>query len=305
MAIWLAFLLLVSLLAVGLVVLVVVVTTARPAHSLTAEVASARRHGLLTSVVSTLAFVVFTIVLLLAATRSGPGGAVRETSSWVGAVPLLAALLALGVLAAGELTWPRPRGLTREVNLNPRTPRDLVLPGWRLALVGLGGAAVVVIIVGGLAADASGGSVAAARATADGVVRSSAGPFPGWRYGAPQLAGLLAALAALAGVLRLAVLRPAVVHSDVETDNRLRAASASRAIRVVVSALALTTGANLFFGGSAGLRVFVAGWQDAVAAGALAFGVLLAVVGAGLVLAPAPRLPREAPVPAGRSGVPA
>lgn len=106
-----------------------------------------------------------------------------------------------------------------------------------------------------------------------------------------QLA-LACAGAPLAAVLCLVVLRPAVVRSDVATDNRLRAASAVRAVRLAVSALALTAAGDLFFGGSAVVRVHDPGWQQNAALGAMALGAALGVVGIVLVLLPAPRLPR-------------
>jgi hypothetical protein len=91
------------------------------------------------------------------------------------------------------------------------------------------------------------------------------------------------------------VLRPAVVRSDVATDNRLRSASAVRAVRVAVSGLALTSAGNLFFGGSTGIRVFDPGWQQTLSAGAMLLGAAVGVVGILVVLVPAPRLPKAAP----------
>jgi hypothetical protein len=104
------------------------------------------------------------------------------------------------------------------------------------------------------------------------------------------------ALLALYGVLRLVVLRPAVVRSDVATDNLLRAASAVRAVRVVVSALALTAAGNLFFGGATALRLYDPGWQQSLAVASMVLGGALGVAGILLVLAPAPRLPKADPV---------
>lgn len=275
---------------VGVVVLVVLTLTARPDHTLASEVASARRHGLVTSVLAATAFVA-TIAFLIALASRPSDGYVRL---WQGALPLTGAVVALLVLALGELTWPRPRGLQRQVNLNPRTLSDLVPQTWTRILVGLTVLTVAVIGFGWWAAHPYGHSLV--RVHEGGLQVDSASPFPGSDYGIPQLVALGVALLSLYGVLRLVVLRPAVVRSDVATDNRLRAASAVRAIRVVVSALALTAAGNLFFGGTTGLRLHDPGWQQNLSAAAMLVGGSLGVVGVLLVLAPAPRLPKADPV---------
>lgn len=275
---------------VGVVVLVVLTLTARPDHTLASEVASARRHGLVTSVLAATAFVA-TIAFLIALASRPSDGYVRL---WQGALPLTGAVVALLVLALGELTWPRPRGLQRQVNLNPRTLSDLVPQTWTRILVGLTVLTLSVIGFGWWAAHPYGHSLV--RVHEGGLQVDSASPFPGSDYGIPQLVALGVALLSLYGVLRLVVLRPAVVRSDVATDNRLRAASAVRAIRVVVSALALTAAGNLFFGGTTGLRLHDPGWQQNLSAAAMLVGGSLGVVGVLLVLAPAPRLPKADPV---------
>lgn len=275
---------------VGLVVLVALALTARPDHTLTSEVASARRHGLATSVLAEIAFVA-TIALLIAFVTQPSDGVVRL---WQGALPLLGAVVALLVLALGELTWPRPRGLQRQVNLNPRTMRDLVPRGWTLVLGGLGLLTLAVIGFGWWAAHPYGHSL---MRTEGDTYLATASPFPGSDYGRPQLVAIAVALLLLYGVLRLVVLRPAVVRSDVATDNRLRAASAVRAMRVIVSALALTSAGNLFFGGTTGLRLYDPGWQQNLSAAAMLLGAGLGVLGIVLVLAPAPRLPKADPAP--------
>jgi hypothetical protein len=274
---------------VGLVVLLVLALTARPDHALASEVASARRHGLVTAVLAGTAFV-GTIAFLIALAARPSDGYVRL---WQGALPLIGAVVALLVLGLGELTWPRPRGLQREARLNPRTLGDLVPQTWTRILVGLVLLTLAVIGFGWWAAHPNGHSLT--RADADDF-SATASPFPGADYGLPQLVALGVALLALYGVLRLVVLRPAVVRSDVATDNRLRAASAVRAIRVVASALALTAAGNLFFGGSTGLRLYDPGWQQNLSAAAMLLGAALGVLGILLALAPAPRLPNVDPV---------
>ena len=77
----------------------------------------------------------------------------------------------------------------------------------------------------------------------------------------------------------------------------LAAASAVRAVRVIVSALALTSAGNLFFGGTTGIRLYDPGWQQNLSAAAMLLGAGLGVLGIVLVLAPAPRLPKTDPVP--------
>jgi hypothetical protein len=275
---------------VGLAVLVMLTVTARPDHTLASSVASARRHGLVTSVLAGIVFVL-TIALLMAFVIQPSDGYVRL---WQGALPLIGAVGALLVLALGELTWPRPHGLQRHVNLNPRTFGDLMPRTWILTLAGLAVLTLAVIGFGWWAAHPHGHSLMLVHE--DGRHLASASPFPGSDYGVPQLVGLGVTLLALYGVLRLVVLRPAVVRSDVATDNRLRAASAVRAVRVVVCALALTAGGNLFFGGATGRRLYAPGWLENLSVAAMILGATLAVVGCLLVLAPAPRLPKADPV---------
>lgn len=279
----------------GLVALVALSLTARPDSTLPSEVASARRHGLVTSVLAQVAFVATMGLLIFLATRPSTDG-VRPTPLWLGALPLIGAIAALVVLMLGELTWPRPRGVRRQVNLNPRTLRDLVPRLWARVLLAMGGLTVAVIGLGWWAADPSGHALQ--RGPHGDIASSGASPFPGSDYGLPQLVTLAVALPLLYGALRLATLRPAVVRSDVATDNRLRAASTVRAIRVMVSALAFTCGGNLFFGGATGARLYDAGWQQSIFIAAMLLGLVLGVAGIGLVLAPAPRLPRTDPADA-------
>ncbi len=278
---------------VGLVMLVVLSLTARPDHTLSSEVASARRHGLVTSVLAAVTFVAAVAFLILLAGRPDDGH-VRPTPLWLGAIPLIGAVVALGVLAIGELTWPRPRGVQRQANLDPRSVQTLLPRAWGRVLAVLSISTVAVIMVGWWAADPSGHALTYSDGQGFG---ASTGPFPGADYGLPQLVALGVALVALYGVLRLVVLRPAVVRSDVPTDNRLRSASAVRAVRVVVSALALTAAGDLFFGGSAGVRLYDPGWQQTLAFGAMLLGAALGLAGTLLVLTPAPRLPRTPTAP--------
>jgi hypothetical protein len=277
--------------SVGLVLLVVLSLTARPDYTLPSEVASARRHGLVTSVLAAIAFVAAVAFLILLASRPSDGH-VRPTPLWLGALPLIGAVAALGVLAIGELTWPRPRGVQRQANLEPRSVRTLLPRGWARILAVLSVSTVAVILAGWWAADPSGHALTSSEGEG---FSASTSPFPGADYGLPQLVALGVALVALSGVLRLVVLRPAVVRSDIATDNRLRAASAVRAVRVVVSGLALTAAGDLFVGGSTGVGHFGPGWEQNLSGAAMLVGAGLGALGVVLVLVPAPRLPRTAP----------
>lgn len=288
-------------LAFGMVVLVVLAVTARPGHTLPTEVASARRHALVTSVVAQVSFVL-TLVFLVAFAGRPHDGAVRPTPVWLGALPLIAACVALLVLAVGELTWPRPREPQRQVTLNPRGVRDLLPPGWTLVLGLVSGTAVTVIAAGWALSAGDGHSIS--HTDPSGAWSRAAGPFPGPDYGLPQLVALAAAILLGLGVLRLAVFRPAVVRSDVGTDNLLRRASAARAIRVVVAAAALTAGADLFFGGSAARRVYD-GFAQGLSLAAMVAGLGLGIAAVALVLAPAPRLSRRGPAGRPAAGSPA
>lgn len=281
---------------VGVIVMIALRITARPDHTLPSEVASARRHGLLTSVLAEIAFVA-TIALVLWATMFQPDapGSLGAAAAWLGASPFLGGLVALVVLALGEVTWPRPSGTQRTTNLNPRTLADLLPRRWTLLLTGALLVTAAVIVSGWLAADETGAAITV-RHPAERSVHTSS-PFPGAEYALPQLVAGLLMLLMLAAVLRLVVLRPTVVRSDVPTDNLLRSASVVRAVRVAVSALALTAAGNLFFGGMTAIRAYDPGWQQNLFGAGAILGVVLGFVGIGLVLAPAPRLPRTDPAP--------
>ncbi len=134
---------------------------------------------------------------------------------------------------------------------------------------------VAVLVTGWLAADGTGSSITV-RHPAERSVHTSS-PFPGSEYAIPQLAAGLLMLLLLAAVLRLVVLRPAVVRSDVPTDNLLRAASVVRAVRVAVTALVLTCAGNLFFGGMTAVRTFDPGWQQNLFGAGTILGVVLGV----------------------------
>lgn len=276
-------------LALGVVVVLVLALTARPAHTLPSEVASARRHSLLTSIAAGVVFVGTVGLLVWFAALRPTVGRVPPTPYWLGALPLIGAVVALPVLGIGELTWPRPRDTKRVANLNPRTIRDLVPRGWAVVTSGVVLVTVGLVLAGWWTADGSGRSITALDLE-DGRSSSTSGPFPGSFYVLPQLVALTASLGLLYGVLRLVVHRPAVVRSDVTTDNRLRAASVVRALRMVAAATALTCAGNLFFGGASATNAYDSGWQQTVGLAAMFLGPVFGLTAIGLLLAPAPRL---------------
>lgn len=284
------------LLALGGLVLLLLTLTARPDHTLPSEVASARRHALVTSAAAAVVFLGTTGFLVWYATGRPTPGSVPPTPTWLGALPLLGAAAALTTLTLGELTWPRPRGQQRQATLNPRSAGSLLPHGWRVTAVAAMVVTGPVLLAGLLLADVSGRSITAT-GLGDGRISATSGPFPGSFYVVPQLLafGLVALLAW--GALRLVVLRPAVVRADVTTDTRLRASSAARVLRVFSVGLLLTAAGNLVFGGAAAANAYDTGWQHLLGTFATFAGAGLGLLAGGVLLAPAPRLsPSDGPV---------
>ncbi len=268
--------------SVGLAVLVGLAVSARPDHTLPRELVVARRHGVATSAV---ALVVQVLALVLA------------PFALTAVLPLAGSALALTVLLAGELTWPRPRGTTRTAVVRDRSVASLLRSGWAMTAALAGSGLVVTLLVGGWLGSSSSSDAAIATTGIGpdgGLIEQAAGPFPGWTYGVPQLLVLALVVGLLLLVLRAATDRATVVTADLATDQLLRRASAARAFRTATFGALLTTGADLFFGASAARHVYDG------AAGAVALGVMLLGVGCllaalAVVLVPAPRLPRVAP----------
>lgn len=271
----------------GLVVIVVVAASARPDHTLSRELVTARRHGVTTAVVA-----VMLQGLGLGLTFVGLGDAPLTA-----VLPLAGSALALLALLVGELTWPRPRGTTRTAVIHDRSLGSLLRGGWARTTSGAATLLVVALLVGGWLGNnsSSDASIAVTETLSDGtLVERAAGPFPGWAYGVPQLVVLAIVGVLLLLVLRAATHRAAVVTADLETDHLLRRASAARAFRTVTFGILVTAGADLFFGGSAAHNV-LDGAADAVALGVMVLGLGCAVAALVVVLVPAPRLPRTAP----------
>jgi hypothetical protein len=276
-------------LLLGGALLVVLVTSSRPDALMSSELAAARRHAVTTSGVSLTLLLASPVVLVLglAATRLvGAAYWVAPTFPLVACAPLLGALLALLVLALGEVTWPRPTGTSRTALLHDRSARALLTGGWPRC----GGVTVLVatvLLVGaGLLGDASGGSVTHVRADGS----DTAGPFPGWTYAGPQLVTLAACVLVAAVTVRAAARRSAVVTADVDTDMLLRRASAARVFRALVAATLLTLGPDLLLGGAAVRSAFAGtGWQTVGSVAAVA-GPLVGLLGLAALLVPVPRL---------------
>ena len=283
------------LLAGGVVVMVVLALTHRPDADLTAEVVSARRHGVVTSGVAT-AMLVLGPLLVWVATSS-----LLALGPLLGVLPLAGAATALLVLLVGELTWPRPRGTTRTAVVRDRSAADLLRGGWARVAAAAGAALVVAVVLAAWLADESGRGVAADRTDATGaVVSSGAGPFPGLDYGLPQLVVLTLVAGLVLLVVRAATNRPAVVAADAATDQLLRRSSAARAFRVALVGTLLTLAADLFFGGMAAQHVFTGPARIAAVATVLV-GLVCGLAALAALLWPVPRLravAAEPPAPA-------
>jgi hypothetical protein len=280
----------------ALAVMVGLAVSARPDHTLSRELATARRHGVTTSVIAAL---LQGLGLLLALVSPSLGLTVvgLDEARLTAVMPLFGSVLALVALLVGELTWPRPRGTTRTAVIRDRSVGSLLSGGWAATTGVAVTLLVLTLLVGGWLGNSSSSdeAIATVDVQADGgMMERAAGPFPGWAYGVPQLVVLAVVGVLLLLVLRAATHRATVVTADLETDHLLRRASAARAFRTVTFGILVTAGADLFFGGSAAHNVHD-GAADAVALGVMVLGLGCAVAALVVVLVPAPRLPRTAP----------
>lgn len=284
------------LLVAGLVVLATVAASARPDHTLTRELASARRHGVVTSAVAVAVMLLTLVLTPTGVTVAGVTVLGLDGARLAAVLPLLGSTAALLVLLLGEVTWPRPRGVTRTALVHDRSVALLLRGRWAWTA----GTAVALLlfttVAGGLLAHEDDRSLHTEVRAADGTLLEAhgAGPFPGWEYGVPQLVVLGAALVVLALVLQAATTRATVVTADLDTDRLLRRASAARAYRTLAFGALVTAGVDLAVAGQAARRVFD-GWQDQGALGVLLLGVACAVGALVVALVPAPRLSRPAP----------
>lgn len=248
-------------------------------------VVEAIRHARITSILATGSFAV---VIFLGVPMTSAAESRRDLAS----IPVLASLVALGVLALGELWARRREGPRRTTTLNARTPVDVAAGGWLRAWL-LAAAALIVVAVGcPILADRGAGRVFdRPRWEPD-----TLGGTPGWDVTGPQLGGLLLVGLAWAAVVRFAALRPTVADADVALDNALRRASAARATRAALAGTLLTLGGDLAVAGVSGL-VSTPGNSDALGVGASLLGVLLICCGLWTPLIPSARLPKVAPSP--------
>lgn len=229
-------------LVVGAVLLVLRV----PDHRLAPPVAAARRRS---AVVAVLAVGV-TLAVLWAGTRLD-GSASWSNGRLLAVLPLAGACLHTLVVLAGELSWPRPTTRIRSARLAARSIGASVPRAWLLGATAAGAVAVVTCAAGILLSEPDGRSIG--WTSADGVLGSGAGPFPGAFYAGPVLVALVVLTALTLLVLHRLSLRPAV--ADPVADAALRLATAHRVLRVATSATLGTSAAFLATGGLAARRL--------------------------------------------------
>ena len=206
------------------------------------------------------------------------------------------------VLAAGELTWPRPQGEVRRARLVHRGLLHAA-PRWLVRTVAVALAMAVVTLLGGaLLADPDGRSVSYGFEVAGGSGMSTASPFPGAFYGVPAGVGLLVLALVTALTLRIVANRPAVATADDAIETALRLASAHRVLRVAGGVALFVTGGQLFIGGQAVHSVasgtggstlldVVAGAVSLLGGAAMLIGLVVACLRAPGVPADAPAVP--------------
>lgn len=284
---------LLTVLVLAAAVALVLVVLRRSPPSREASVHAARRHARLAA---TAAGALGAASALLVAVRevgnSAPGG-LGVTGLLV---PIAFGVVHTVVLAAGELTWPRPQGEVRRARLVRRGLLDAA-PRWLVRTAAVAAAlAVGVLAVGALMADETGRRVTHGSTAGGDLSWSTASPFPGLFYGRPAAIGLLAL-----GVVTLAALwvvanRPAVATEDERTETALRRASAHRVLRGAVAATLVAIGGLLLVGGMAVSNVGalpLPGWVGGLP------GLLTMLAGLVVLCLRAPGVPADSPtVPA-------
>jgi hypothetical protein len=269
-------------LTASVVVLTYVAGTSRPSASLAAEVASARRHSILTAGVALVALVTLGVGLWfhVAGTDDVNGSRLAAVS------PLLASSVALVALVLGEATWPRPQGTLRSARLVPRRAWSLTSRPWCVVAAGSVSALVGVVVSGGVVADESGRRL---------VGRSGepGAAFPGWHYGVPQLVVVGVAVLLALTVARLATWRPAVVDADAEMDTTLRRASIVRGLRMLTVGALICLSGDLFIAGEALRSAYVGEWPSSWGLPSQGVAVVALFLAMALALVPAPRLGRR------------
>lgn len=266
----------------------------RRAHDDGAAVRRARRHDSLITLVATLAAVVTAVAALGLPPTPSPdllpaSGAPGVLSA---VAPFAVAVVHCLVRVAGELTWPRPSGTVRHASLARRTARRT--GGRSLAHLGITATVLgTTLVVTGTTAAPDGRSVARPPVTLPdgGLLTGSSGPYPGWPYAVPMLAGLVVALLATLSTLRVIARRAPLANLDRDQDDVLRRTSAGRVLAVTHVCVGTATVMTLLV---VALAVGNAGsYQDAtrassdpgmLAAAALA-AALAVVVAVGTVVA--------------------
>jgi hypothetical protein len=243
-----------ALLAAGLAALVAWASSRSlgPDPTRSESVAAARRHAAL---ILTAAWIALAAVALAGAPLAesvgrslggGPGAGIA-----LAVLPATGGVLFLGVLAVGELTWPRPAGRVRTAALARRTVAELA-PRWLRVLTWAWAVLLAATLVAcGLVAD-DGHAFSTITTDATGAVVGShrSSPFPGWRYGVPLLVATAVVMLAAEGVLRLVAARPAVTGAPDAVDRALRTVSAGRALRGAQLVLGTSLTAVLAVAGS-------------------------------------------------------
>ncbi|MGA8993731.1 MAG: hypothetical protein WB441_05450, partial [Nocardioidaceae bacterium] len=158
---------------------------------------------------------------------------------------------------------------------------------WPRAAAAAAALLAALLVVAGVVADDTGASITHEWPLG----ANSAGPFPGWFYGAGQLSCLVAVAALAAVTLRAVLHRSTVVSADVATDELLRRASVARVSRLVVAGCLVTLGADLLIGGLAVGNAFRDTWGHGVGTAMVVLGPLTLLAGLVSLLVPVPRLP--------------
>lgn len=213
-------------------------------------------------------------------------------------VPVSFGVVHVLVLAAGELTWPRPRGEVRRARLVRRGMLDAA-PRWLLRTTGAAAAlAVVTVAAGAVLADPDGRSFTY---RPDAMQATTGSPFPGLFYGRPAAIGLLLLAVVTAATLWIVANRPAVATDDERIEDALRRASAHRVLRVATGVTLVVAGGLALI---AGMRLHSAGTTTGEAllgAGGIALGLLgllAAMTGVVLSFLRVPGVPADQPATA-------
>lgn len=151
-------------------------------------------------------------------------------------------VVSLAALALGERTSPIITTELRGASLHRRRGVDYLSTPVTIVTAALIADLLATIVVGLVVADPGGRSISWTRSTAQGVVTSSIGPWPGWFYALPAVLVLLAELV-LAGIALRAVASRTQLSSaaDAGIDDLLRRRSAESVLGMLLVSLAVLT----------------------------------------------------------------